>query len=118
MIGESWFAVEYAWRPEPSQTSHVQPEPKRVTPFWVIVSLRASTPPNVSPIASASAPEGSPPPSGLMTCQKSEWFAWPPALLRTAVRLSSGRSASERSTSSTAASAHSVPSSALFALST
>ena len=96
MIGESWFAVEYAWRPEPSQTSHVQPEPKRVTPFCVIVSLRASTPPNVVADRVGERAGGLAAAVGLMTCQKSEWFACPPALLRTAACLSSGRSPSVR----------------------
>ena len=53
-----------------------------------------------------------------MIVQKSEWLAWPPALLRTAACLSAGSVSSFVSTSSTGASARSVPSSALFALST
>ena len=50
-----------------------------------------------------------------MICQNMEWFAWPPALLRTAVCLSSGRDSRFVSTLSTEASANGVPSSAAFA---
>ena len=39
--------------------------------------LSSSTLPKWSVIASAREPLGSPPPSGLMISQKSEWFAWP-----------------------------------------
>ena len=41
-------------------------------------------------IASAIAPVGAPPAFGPITCQNIEWLAWPPPLLRTAVRMSSG----------------------------
>ena len=91
MSGESWFGVEYAARPVPSQTSQVHPLPKRFTPPSVIAALKSANEPNASSIAFARSPLGSPPPSGDMIVQKSEWFAWPPALLRTGVRLSSGR---------------------------
>ncbi len=40
----------------------------------------------MSEIAVASSPSGSPPPSGLRIFPKNEWFAWPPRLLRSAVR--------------------------------
>jgi hypothetical protein len=53
-----------------------------------------------------------------MISQKKLWFAWPPALFRTAVRISSGSESRLCRTSSTGRSAHSVPSSALLALST
>ena len=115
--GVNRFGSEYTARPVPSQTSQVHPEPNRFTPASLTCPLSSSRPPNVSEIASASAPEGSPPPSGDMISQKSEWFAWPPALLRTGVALSPSWSRFWR-TSSTGLSAHSVPSSAAFALST
>ena len=64
-------------------------------------------PPKLAPIVSPSLPPGSPPtprPAGAISCQKRAWFQWPPPLLRTAVRLSSGtqtglppRSATSRS---------------------
>ena len=38
----------------------------------------------------AIAPEGSPPPLGFMICQNMVWLTWPPPLLRTTVRTSSG----------------------------
>jgi hypothetical protein len=53
-----------------------------------------------------------------MISQKSVWLAWPPALFRTAVRISSGIASRLASTDSTELSAHSVPSRALLALST
>ena len=118
MSGLSWFGVDVTTSPEPSWTSHVQPEPKRFTPASFTFSFSASRPPNVSSIAEASAPSGSPPPSGPMISQKSVWFACPPALLRTGIRLSSGSESRFASTSSTGLSAQSVPSSAAFALST
>ena len=69
-------------------------------------------------MAAFSSPSGSPPPSGLMISQKRLWLAWPPALLRTAARISSGIAASAARTDSTLEFSHSVPASALFALST
>ena len=117
--GESWFGVEYTASAVPSQTSQLQPLPKRFTPPSISAAFSWSKPSNVASIASASAPPGgAPPPSGLMICQNSVWFAWPPALLRTAVRFSSGISSRSASTCSTGRSAHSVPASAAFALST
>jgi hypothetical protein len=53
-----------------------------------------------------------------MTVQNRLWFAWPPALLRTGPCLSCGSDERFFRTSSTGLSAHSVPSSAAFALST
>ena len=94
------------------------PEPKRPIAAAPIASLSSSSPPKASSIALPSAPPGSPPPSGLMISQKSVWLACPPTLLRTAVRMLSGMISSSASTASTGRSAHSVPSSALLALST
>ena len=62
--------VERASSPDPFQTSQLQPLPKRVTPFCTIVCLRSAKLPNAEPIASASAPLGSPPPFGPMFSQK------------------------------------------------
>src|SRR6266498_1725019 len=115
LIGESWFAVETTARPVPSWISQVQPEPKRLTPASFTAALSSSRPPKVDSIAEPSDPLGSPPPLGLMISQKKLWFAWPPALLRTTVRLSSGSRSKVVSTSSTGRSAHSVASSALLA---
>ena len=49
-----------------------------------------------------------------MISQNSVWFAWPPPLLRTAVRLSSGMISRFARTDSMGRSIHSVPSSAAF----
>src|SRR5512146_3328026 len=76
--------------PEPSLTSHAQPEPKRVVAAAVNFSLKGSNPPKVLLIASAILPLGCPPFFGPMIVQKREWLEWPPALLRTAVRMFSG----------------------------
>src|SRR3954452_25162797 len=116
-IGESWLAVETTARPEPSWTSHDQPDPNWLTPAFLESSLKESRSPNVSLIAEARSPSGSPPPSGLMISQKKEWLECPPALLRTAVSLSPRLDRFCR-TSLTSLSAHSVPSRAAFALST
>jgi hypothetical protein len=110
ITGESWFGVDLTARPVPSQTSHVQPEPKRLTPASFTAAFRSPTPPKASEIASASSPEGSPPPFGPMISQKSVWLAWPPPLLRTAARLSSGIESMLVSTVSIDCSANSVPS--------
>ena len=87
-------------------------------PASISCRFSSSTESKVSAIAAASSPSGSPPPSGPMISQKSVWFAWPPALLRTGIRLSSGSESRFASTSWTGLSAQSVPSSAAFALST
>jgi hypothetical protein len=70
MIGESWFGVEYTARPVPSHTSQVHPLPKRLTPPSVTAAFSASKLSKVSSIAFARSPEGAPPPSGPMICQK------------------------------------------------
>ena len=44
----------------------------------------------VEVMALARSPVGSPPPLGFMICQNMLWLAWPPPLLRTAVRIASG----------------------------
>ena len=52
--------------------------------------LKSANEPKASSIASASSPSGSPPPSGDIDSQNSDVVEWPPPLLRTAPRLSSG----------------------------
>ena len=118
MIGLSWLGVPTTARPEPSCTSQAQPEPNWPTPVSFILSWNSENEPNASLIASASAPSGSPPPSGDIDSQNSVWLRWPPPLLRTGPRLSSGTSERLAITSSIGLSASSVPSSAAFALST
>jgi hypothetical protein len=71
----------------PAFTSQAQPEPKRVAAAWPNFSLKASKPPNVPVMAWATLPTGAPPPPGFISVQNSEWLAWPPPLLRTAVRM-------------------------------
>ena len=51
MIGESWFGVERTASPVPSQTSQLQPEPKRFTPASFTCVLSSSSEPNVPLIA-------------------------------------------------------------------
>src|SRR6266550_5630300 len=87
-IGVFWFGVETTARPDPSWINHDQPEPNWLTPAFLNSSLKESKSPNLSLIAEARSPSGSPPPSGLMISQKNVWLEWPPPLLRTAVALS------------------------------
>ena len=70
----SWFGVPTIARPEPSCTSHAQPEPNWPTPVSLSLVLKSSNEPNAELIASPSAPDGSPPPSGLIDSQNSEWL--------------------------------------------
>jgi ADP-ribosylglycohydrolase len=56
--------------------------------------------PKVPLIRSAALPVGAPPPLGPIRVQNSVWLAWPPPLLRTAVRMSSGTLLMSRSRSS------------------
>src|SRR3954453_22164090 len=100
-MGLSWLGVLVSFSCPPSSTSHVQPEPNWPTPLASNSSLKESKEPNASLIASASSPDGSPPPAGLMDSQKRLWLAWPPPLLRKTVCLSSGSDDREARTSST-----------------
>src|SRR3954453_8877715 len=109
-MGESWLGVLVSLSSPPSRTSHVQPEPNCATPLASNCDLNSSNEPNFELIASASSPLGSPPPSGLIDSQKSEWLAWPPPLLRKAVCLSSGSDERFWRTSSTGLPSNSVPS--------
>src|SRR5436853_7400396 len=99
--GESWFGVLVTLSSPLSTTSHDQPEPNRFTPASVSCFFSSSKLPNVELIASPSSPLGAPPPLGESTVQNSEWFAWPPALLRTGPCLSAGSDESCLSTFST-----------------
>jgi hypothetical protein len=117
-IGLSWLGVLVIFSEPPSSTSQAHPEPNWPTPAASNCSLKASNEPKASSIAPARSPEGSPPPSGLIDSQNSEWFRWPPPLLRTTPFLSSGRESRLAMTSSIGLSSHSVPSSAPLALST
>ena len=51
-------------------------------------------------MASAMGPVGSPPPWGFMIFQNMVWLTWPPPLLRTAPRMSSGMALRSRMRSS------------------
>src|SRR4051794_39158435 len=90
MIGLSWLAVLSIANLPPEDTSHAQPLPNRVVAALANCSLKLSKPPNVPLIRSAILPVGAPPPFGDIRGQNSEWLAWPPPLLRTAVRIASG----------------------------
>ena len=117
MSGLSWLALlSTASLPALSTLSHAQPEPKRVSAALVKASLKASKPPRSLSMRLATSPTGLPPPLGDMTVQNSEWLAWPPALLRSGPRLSSGSASRLAMISSADLSAHSVPSSAALAL--
>jgi len=69
-IGQSWLVVVTISTRVPSCTSHAQPEPNVLIAAASIVSLKRSMVRNVSRIARASLPSGSPPPSGDMLSQK------------------------------------------------
>ena len=69
-------------------------------------------------MAEARSPLGAPPAPGAMFSQNIVWLRWPPPLLRTGPRLSSGMSERFFTTSSIGLSAQSVPSSAPLTRST
>jgi hypothetical protein len=75
-------------RPLPSWTSHAQPEPNWVLAASVNSSRKAWTDPKALLIASASSPDGSPPPVGLRQFQKKVWFHTWAALLNSGVWVS------------------------------
>ncbi|MNI56116.1 hypothetical protein D3C73_1111040 [compost metagenome] len=92
MIGLSWLGKLYTFNlPALSTARNAQPEPKRVVAAAAKSALNLSKPPSSAVIASAKAPVGAPPASGPIVSQNREWLACPPPLLRTAVRISSGR---------------------------
>ena len=75
--GVSALSVESIRRPEPSATSHTQPEPNFEQAAAVNSARKASAEPKSRLMAAASGPPGSPPPSGLIECQWKSWFqAW------------------------------------------
>ena len=90
ITGLSWFAELSIVSLPPLAMTHAQPLPKRPMAAFFSSSLSLSNPPNEELIASAIAPVGAPPALGPMICQNIEWFAWPPPLFRTAVRMAFG----------------------------
>src|SRR5918993_4275798 len=88
--GLSWFGVLEIDSLPPSLSSHTQPLPKRPAPAFAHSSLNLSKLPNAELIPSATLPVGAPPALGAIHFQNMLWFQWPPPLLRTAVRMSSG----------------------------
>src|SRR5271168_2873133 len=88
--GLSWLGVDSIASLPSFTTSQAQPEPKRPTPAAANFVLKSANEPNEDLMASANAPEGSPPPPFFISFQNIEWFQWPPPLLRTAVRIFSG----------------------------
>src|SRR5258708_37276655 len=90
MRGVAGSGVEGIWGLPPDHGTHAQPLPRRPVPAAAICSLNLAKSPKVFLIASPTAPLGSPPALGPIQVQNSEWLWWPPALLRTAVRMSSG----------------------------
>ena len=88
--GLSWLGVLRICSLPPEETSHDQPLPKRFRPYSLILALKPAKSPNVDLMASASGPDGSPPPLGPMISQNIEWLAWPPPLLMTFWRIDSG----------------------------
>src|SRR5690606_28215437 len=88
--GESWLGVLVTSNSPLFTTNQAQPEPKRVVAAFANSSLNASKLPNLLLIASANSPAGAPPPFGERIVQNRLWFACPPPLFLTAVRISSG----------------------------
>src|SRR5690606_41283520 len=102
--------------PDMSTVSHARQLPKRVSAALEKASLKASEPPRSLSMRLATSPTGLPPPLGDITVQNSEWLAWPPALLRSGPRLSSGSASRLEMISSALLPSHCVPSSAALAL--
>ncbi len=100
MIGLSWLGVLSMASELLSATSQPQPLPNRPAQALANCSLNWLKPPNALVMASASAPEGSLAPPGAIVSQNIVWLACPPPLLRTGVRIASGRLSSPRSSSS------------------
>src|ERR1044072_8456469 len=99
--GLSWLVVLTMETLPPSLSSHTQPLPKRPAPALPHSVLKLSKLENAALIASAILPLGAPPAFGAIHFQNCEWFQWPPPLLRTAVRMSSGTLLMPRHSSST-----------------
>jgi DNA recombination protein RmuC len=78
----------------PLTHSQAQPEPKRVAPALAKASLKASNEPKAASIAAAArSPERGLGTAGGDHFQNNVWLTWPPPLLRTTVRMSSGTAA-------------------------
>src|ERR1039458_3517893 len=89
--GLSWLGVVSMVNvPSGNLTSQAQPLPKTLKAAAVSLSWKVASDPNLASIALASSPLGAAPPLPKVGHQK-EWFAWPPPLLRTAVRADSGQ---------------------------
>src|SRR5579863_5133813 len=91
--GESWLAVVMTFSLPPWLTSQPHPEPNCLAVVSLKVFLKASKSPKSLLIWSARTPEGAPPPPDLgdaMMFQNMVWLEWPPPLLRTTLRMSSG----------------------------
>ena len=91
MIGLSWLGVLSMASAPLSATSQPQPLPNRPAQALANCSLNWLKPPNALAMASASAPDGSLAPPGAIVSQNIVWLACPPPLLRTGVRIASGR---------------------------
>ncbi len=91
MIGESWLGrLASLRRPSRSVSTMAHPEPNTPAAALLKSALSASNEPKSRAIAVPASPVGSPPLPPI-TCQNMVWLAWPPALLRTTVRIASGR---------------------------
>src|SRR5580658_2444777 len=88
--GLSWLGVvSMASAPSEPFTSQAQPLPKTLMAAAPSLSWNDESEPNLASIALDSSPVGAAPPLPSVGHQK-EWLAWPPPLLRTAVRAASG----------------------------
>ena len=68
------LGVETTASPEPSCTSQDQPEPNWPTPASLNWTWKSPKEPKADSIAEARSPSGSPPPSGDIHSQNSEWL--------------------------------------------
>jgi len=68
------LALPTTARPDPSFTSHDQPEPNWFTPVSLTLAWKSEKEPKAASIALASSPSGSPPPSGAMFSQNIVWL--------------------------------------------
>src|ERR1019366_10690826 len=88
--GLSWLGVVSMFTvPSGTLTSQAQPLPKTLMAAAVNLSSKVESEPNLASMALANSPVGAAPPLPRVGHQK-EWLAWPPPLLRTAVRTASG----------------------------
>jgi len=68
------LGVEITARLEPSGTRNAQPEPNWPAPAALSLALKSAREPNARSSAPRSSPSGSPPPSGDIHAQNSEWL--------------------------------------------